>query len=442
MNICKACRLTLLATALATAATASAQSQSFPDGTPIPEWFAQRAETPDTAGRRFVITDHGVTATDSTLLQTERIQRVIDMAAERGGGVVVMPRGVFLSGALFFAPGTHLHLESGAVLKGSDDISHFPVVDTRIEGRTVRYFAALVNADRCDGFSISGSGTINGNGLRYWRSFWLRRAVIPKCTNMDELRPRLVYVSRSNDVVIQGVTLRDSPFWTTHFYRCSRLRMEGLTITSPFEPVKAPSTDAIDLDACTMVHISNCYMSVNDDAIALKGGKGPWADTDTTNGANRDIIVEDCRYGRCHSMMTCGSESVHSRNIIVRRCHTDGARCVLTLKMRPDTPQKYEYIDISHIEGNVDRMVNVAPWTQFYDLQGRPDRPMSYARHISLHHISLRCSMFLNMRTSDDYRLSDISLRHIEAEAETVGQYDAEAMGMSLEGVTVNGRTL
>ena len=81
-------------------------------------------------------------------------------------------------------------------------------------------------------------------------------------------------------------------------------------------------------------------MSVNDDAVALKGGKGPWADKDANNGENYDIIIEDCTYGFCHSAFTCGSESILSRNVIVRRCKVDRARALLTLKMRPDTPQK------------------------------------------------------------------------------------------------------
>ena len=76
------------------------------------------------------------------LLQTEQIQAVIDKAAQEGGGVICIPQGTFLSGSLFFKPHTHLYLEKGAVLKGSDDISHFDVIDTRLEGQNLKYFAA------------------------------------------------------------------------------------------------------------------------------------------------------------------------------------------------------------------------------------------------------------------------------------------------------------
>lgn len=83
------------------------------------------------------------------------------------------------------------------MLKGSDDISHFDVIDTRLEGQNLKYFAALVNAIGVDGFTLSGEGKINGNGLRFWKSFWLRRQVNPQCTNLEELRPRLVYIADS-----------------------------------------------------------------------------------------------------------------------------------------------------------------------------------------------------------------------------------------------------
>lgn len=392
--------------------TASAQ-ETFPDGTPIPEWFNNDAPTDIQAlGKQYVITDYGI-ANDSTVLQTGKIQAVIDRAASNGGGVIVIPEGTFLSGALFFKPGTHLHLQENATLKGSDDISNFPVVDTRMEGQSLKYFAALVNADKADGFTISGKGTINGNGLRYWKSFWLRREVNPECTNMDELRPRLIYISNSNDVQLSGVRLVNSPFWTTHLYHCQRVKLLGLHIFSPAEPVKAPSTDAIDIDACTDVLVKGCYMSVNDDAVALKGGKGPYADKDPDNGANRNILIEDCTYGFCHSALTCGSEAIHCRNIVLRNCHIDNANRLLWLKMRPDTPQNYEYIRVEGITGNAKSFLYIKPWTQFFDLKGRKDIPLSYGSHVTMQDIDFECDVFFNVEASDQYLLSDFLFKNL-----------------------------
>lgn len=392
-------------------------AETFPDGTPFDPWFGECHRT-DVAslGRQFVVTDYGVVC-DSTRVQTEALQAVIDRAAAEGG-VVVIPEGVYLSGSLFFRPGTHLHIRRGGVLKGSDDISDFKIVDTRIEGQSLKYFAALINADSVDGFTLTGEGTVDGNGERYWRSFWLRRKVIPKCTNMDELRPRLVYISNSRHVQLEGVTLRDSPFWTTHIYRSEFVRLMGLRILAPSEPVKAPSSDAIDIDACTNVHVKGCYLSVNDDAIALKGGKGPWADTDPTNGGNYNILIEDCTYGFCHSALTCGSESVHNRNIVLRRSTVDRANRLLWLKMRQDTPQNYEYILVEDISGNAGSFLFVKPWSQFFDLKGRKDPPMSYSSHVVMRNIDLDCDTFFNVRRADDqYVLSDFRFENLDIRA-------------------------
>lgn len=417
-----------------------AAGNRFPDGTPISKWFSEvQPVDVATLGERFVVTDYGVQQ-DSTLLQTARLQAVIDRAAERGG-VVVIPRGVFLSGALFFKQGTHLHLEEGAVLKGSDDVADFPIVDTRIEGQSVKYFAALVNADRVRGFTISGKGAIDGNGLRYWRAFWLRRQWNRKCTNMDEQRPRLVYISHAEDVQIEGVTLRNSPFWTCHIYRSERVKVVGVTLFAPAKPVKAPSSDALDLDVCRDVLVKGCYLSVNDDAIALKGGKGPWADQDPNNGSNERIIIEDCTFGFCHSCLTCGSESIHNRNVILRRIRVDEANRLLWLKMRPDTPQNYEYITVEDIRGNVGSFLYIRPWTQFFDLKDRKDPPMSYGDHITMRRCEIDCKTFFNVRPAEDqYRLSNFRFEDLTIRAEQPACDRSQIEGFTWQRVKVQSK--
>ncbi|MBB4044245.1 polygalacturonase [Bacteroides reticulotermitis] len=416
--------------------------EKFPDGTPVPEWFKNNEQVKvATLGKPYRLTDYGV-INDSTVLQTEKIQEVIDLAASNGGGVLVVPSGTFLSGSLFFKPGTHLHIEANGVLKGSDDISHFPVVLTRMEGQTLKYFAALVNADGLDGFTISGAGTINGNGLRYWKSFWLRREVNPGCTNMDEQRPRLVYLSNCKNVQLEGVRLMNSPFWTTHLYKCEHVKLLNLHISSPKAPVKAPSTDAIDLDACRNILIKNCYMSVNDDAVALKGGKGPWADRDSNNGANENIIIEDCQYGFCHSALTFGSESIHSRNIIFRRGKLDQARNLLWLKMRPDTPQIYEYILVEDMQGNANNCLLIKPWTQFFDMKDRKTIPPSSSRHVTMRNIQLECEVFFNVEKSNQYRLTDFVFENMQIQAKD-GKVDKSIINpFTIKNVTVNDQKL
>lgn len=105
---------------------------------------------------------------DGETLNTERIQSAIDHLASNGGGTLVIPPGVFRSGALFLQPGVHLHLEEHAVIKGSTDTKDYPARLTRIEGHFEEWLPALINADGTDGLRISGSGTLDGSGAPFW----------------------------------------------------------------------------------------------------------------------------------------------------------------------------------------------------------------------------------------------------------------------------------
>ncbi len=385
----------------------------FPNGEAVPEWFCDTSRVNvDTLGTKYVLTDYGVEA-DSTLLQTEAIQRVIDLAASRGGGVVVVPRGTFLSGSLFFRQGTHLHLQDGAVLKGIDAIKHYPLVKTRMEGQTLLYFAALVNADGLDGFTITGNGTINGNGLRFWEEFWIRRRFNKDCTNLEALRPRLVYMSNCKNVQVQDVKLINSPFWTNHLYRCHHVKYIGCHIYAPTTGVKAPSSDAIDIDYCHDILVSGCYMNVNDDAVVLKGGKGTYADKDPDNGPNYNVVVQRCIFGTVHACLTLGSESLHDWNIVMRDCTFTNADRVLWLKMRPDTLQHYEYVTVENVSGQCGSFLVIRPWTQFYKMENRPDMPLSQCNNVTIRNVNVNCKTFFDVGTSDKYRLKNFVFENL-----------------------------
>ncbi|MCR4920559.1 MAG: exopolygalacturonase [Bacteroidaceae bacterium] len=419
---------------------AEAPRDTFPDGTAIPAWFKDTTRVDiSQLGRQYCLTDFGIRR-ESGGLCTEALQALIDRAANEGGGTIVIPPGVFCSGALFFRQGTHLHLQRGALLKGSTNIIDYPLMQTRIEGQTCMYFPALVNADSINGFTISGEGTIDGSGEPFWKAFWMRRKWNPSCTNKDEQRPRLLYISNCRNVRIEGVTLQNSPFWTSHYYRSENVKIMGVRISSPRG---APSTDAIDIDACRNVWITGCDISVDDDAVALKGGKGPWADDPAKmpeNGANENVLVEDSHFGFCHSCLTCGSESIHNRNILMRRIRVGGAATLLWLKMRTDTPQLYEYITVEDIQGNAGNFLLARPWSQFANLEGRTTPPMSYADHITMRNITLRCNTFFNVGKQDDqYRLSHFTFENLDLEAKNPDFNPDYIDGVSLEKVRVNG---
>ena len=239
-----------------------------------------------------------------------------------------------------------------------------------MEGQNLLYYAALVNAYYVDSFSIKGPGAIDGNGLAFWKEFWSHRDSMRKVgkssTNLEVYRPRLIFIWGCNNVTIQNAKLRNAGFWTTHLYQYNDVLIEGCDIRSPYKPVAAPSTDGVDIDACKRVTVRNCYISVNDDAVCIKGGKGPNAHKQSQNGIVEDILVENCSFGDSHGSLTLGSESIHARNIVMRNCKIDSRTSVLRLKMRPDTYQVYENITIDGITGSCGQLIALAPWTQFF----------------------------------------------------------------------------
>ena len=424
----------------------------WPDGTEIDSWFKQTdAVNINNLGKKYRITDYGVV--NDGRIHTKELQSLIDKIASEGGGVVVVPEGVYMTGAVFFKQGVHLHIMQGGVLMGSNDCSDYPILTTRIEGETCKYYSAMINADKIDGFTISGKGAIDGNGYTFWKHFWERRDWNRKCTNKDEQRPRLVYISNCKNVQIEGVNLQNSPFWTTHIYNSENVKLLNLHIYSPAKPVKAPSTDAIDLDVVKNILVKGCYMSVNDDAVAIKGGKGPYADAFRTkyegvdlskfpemegDGENKNIIIEDCEYGFCHGCLTLGSESVFNHNIILRRIKVSEANNLLWLKMRPDTPQRYEYITVEDIEGYGKNFILVAPWTQFYDLKGRETTPMSYSDHITMRNIKFDCNVFFNVNQQESqYHLSNFTFENLDIKANKKELHEEYVENFTIKNINV-----
>jgi len=407
-----------LALAVLPATARKTAPQTFPDGTPVSEWFLdQSVPTLESLGKVYSLSDYGIISSIDEV-QTAAIQHVIDDAAKTGG-VVYVPEGIFKSGALHFPQGTNLYLCKGAVLLGSGSILDYPVQMTRIEGQTCMYFPALINGDYLDGFVIAGEGIIDGNGSDYWRQFRVRRQWNPKCTNKDEMRPRLVHFEHCRNITISGVNLQNSPFWTCHLYKCSDVKLLNVRYYSPRYPIASASADGVDMDVCSNVLIRGCRFTVNDDAVCFKGGKGPWADKDTTNGPCENVLVENCVFDKTTgSCVTCGSESVHVRNVLIRNCDITGGAHVLLLKMRPDTPQHYEYITVDNVNGKVRGFLDFSRWRQFFDLQGREDIPKSYCDHIVMRNCTVECDHFIGgQRNDEEYEISGFTFENLQIKA-------------------------
>ena len=187
----------------------------------------------------------------------------------------------------------------------------------------------------------------------------------------------------------------------------------GCHIYAPTTGVKAPSSDAIDIDYCHDILVSGCYMNVNDDAVVLKGGKGTYADKDPDNGPNYNVVVQRCIFGTVHACLTLGSESLHDWNIVMRDCTFTNADRVLWLKMRPDTPQHYEYVTVENVSGQCGSFLVIRPWTQFYKMENRPDMPLSQCNNVTIRNVNVNCKTFFDVGTSDKYRLKDFVFENL-----------------------------
>ena len=361
------------------------------------------------------VTDFGAKG-DGETVNTVAIQRAIDAAASTGGGMVWIPRGTFVSGALFFKPGTGLGLAEGAVLKGSENIADYPERMTRIEGETCRYVPALVNAERSDGFSVCGRGTIDGNGGIFWKRLVERQKRVPGTDNKDEPRPRLLYVANSRDITVEGVTLKNAAFWTTHFYKCENVTLSGLKVfTEVIDGIAGKNPDAVDLDGARNVTIRDTYMDVPNDAITLKGGKGPLAHDPVRSpesGAVSDVTVEGCSFGsQCTACLTFGSECFAASNVVLRNCRTSGAVTVLRLKMRPDTRQDYAHVRVEGVTGVADHALIVAPYTRHTRTEWRDEKLESVGRDVRVKVGDLICRKGMSkIVPSEDYRLEDVDV--------------------------------
>ncbi|HEX8465382.1 MAG TPA: glycosyl hydrolase family 28 protein [Abditibacterium sp.] len=390
---------------------------------------------------KHVITDFGAVG-DGATLSTFAIQNAIDEAARRGGGTVLIPPGTFRSGSIFLKQDVELQLDEGAVLLGSTHIEDYPKRQTRIEGHFEPWRMALVNAQGLSGVRIGGAGILDGSGVPFWEAFWARRRENPNCTNLEVERPRLMFLDRCSDVQIEGISFHDAAFWNLHLYRCREVLIQNLRIELPSAgQIRGPSTDGIDLDSCQNATIRGCYISVNDDNIALKGSKGPLADRDLDSPPVENIVVENVECGDGNGLITCGSEATIVRNVAVRNCKISGRATLLTLKLRPDTPQRYENISFEGIQlSGEGRVLNVAPWKQFFDLQGHAP-PLRTVKDISIRHLSGQFRAFGTLRGNRGDTLQDITLANIDLKLSDERLMVGQIENFVTRNVKINGKT-
>ena len=256
------------------------------------------------------------------------------IAAVPKGGTLRVAAGRFLTGPIFLKPQMTLLLDDRSELAGIANRDGWPQlpdhdatgrVMATWEGLPERSFASMITAIDCHGLAITGRGIIDGGGDRgdWWS--W------PKETRDGARRPRTVQVVYSDRFTLSGVTVRNSPSWTVHPYRCRDLTVAAVKIENPSD---SPNTDGLNPESCEGVNIVGVAFSVGDDCIAIKAGKrAPGKDAHLR--ACRDIAISHCLMERGHGAVVLGSEmSGDIRDVTVENCEFDKTDRGVRLKTR------------------------------------------------------------------------------------------------------------
>ena len=428
--------LLLISLFLITGTSAGTNKKTDTETPPVADSKGEKISKNDQ--KRIDITAYGAIADGKTLNSTA-IQATIDQCAQYGGGTVVIPKGVFLSGSIFLKPGVNIEILEGGVLKGSTDIKDYLTANTRIEGHFELWPAALLNGDKVDHLHVTGPGTLDGNGQPFWKEFYRMLKIDRNTTNLSVARPRLTFIQNSKDVEIRGITFKNSGFWNLHLYRCQQVVVDNCRFLAPYEAEgPAPSTDGIDVDSSQDITINNSFFDVGDDDIALKGSKGPFAMNDTDSPAVEHIHIRNCIFKAGGGIVTAGSEATIVRDVDIEHC-TTSKPIVLRLKLRPDTPQQYENIRLNDItlEGS-GAIFNISPWKQYFDLKGQQP-PKSSVRFITISNVKGSCSSFGQILGTPNTEFGDIILKNVNVKM-TDTKFKPEGIKtLKFENVVVNG---
>ncbi|MGP3960707.1 glycoside hydrolase family 28 protein [Nonomuraea sp. 3N208] len=327
-------------------------------GTVMPR-IRQRIRPPRFTGRTFPVTDHGGRG-DGTTMCTDAFKAAIAACAAAGGGRVLVPAGTYLTGAIHLADNVELHLDAGATLRFSrDPADYLPVVHTRYEGIELMNYSPFIYAYDRTNVAITGRGTIDGQAdATHW---WDWSADPPPSERPDKdllaamaergvpvaervfgaghhLRPNLIQLYRCRNVLIEGVTVRDSPMWNIHPVLCANVTIREVTVDSP----RGPNNDGCDPESCVDVLIERCVFNTGDDCVAIKAGKN--ADGRRVNAPSENLLVHGCVMRDGNGGVTIGSETTGGvRWVFAWDCTMSSERLERAIRVKTN-PERGGYV--------------------------------------------------------------------------------------------------
>ena len=332
------------------------------------EFEMPRVEAPAFPPREVSIEDFGGVG-DGLKLNTEAFNTAFETLSSQGGGSLIVPKGVWLTGPIVFQSNVCLHLEKAALILFTQDKSAYPVIKTSYEGRETWRCQSPISGRNLENIAITGQGAINGSGQvwrplkrdkvteGYWKkvvasggalktpNYWLpsQKAVEAEQMGAHErnamtgtdwsafkefLRPVMVSFIECRNVLLQGVLFENSPSWNIHPLMCENLIIDNVFVRNP---AYAQNGDGLDIESCKNVLVLNSTLDVGDDAICIKSGRD--AEGRRRGRPTENVIVDNCLVFKGHGGFVVGSEmSGGVKNIAVSNCNFIGTDVGLRFK--------------------------------------------------------------------------------------------------------------
>lgn len=282
----------------------------------------------------FNVKDFGASG-DGINKDKSSFERAILECERYGGGTIYVPAGIYLIGPIHLKSNMTLYIESGAVLKFSQDIDDYQTVYTRWEGEEGEVYSPLIYGKGVENVSIVGFGTIDGQGMVWWKLHKERKLRYP--------RPRTISFYKSRNITIDGIRIVNSPSWTINPIECENITVNNVKIQNPYD---SPNTDGINPESCKGVRISNCYIDVGDDCITLKSGTEDCKEKIPCE----NVTITNCIMAHGHGGLVIGSEmSGGVRNVVISNCIFEGTDRGIRIKTRRGRGGIVEDIRVSNI---------------------------------------------------------------------------------------------
>jgi polygalacturonase len=413
-----------------------------------------RIAAPRFPERDFTITDHGAVG-DGRTNCTEAFRKTISAAHEAGGGRVVVPAATFCTGPIHLKSRVNLHVSKGAVVKFSlDPNEYLPVVYTRFEGTECMNYSPLIYAYEQEDIAVTGEGTLDGQAgdENWWQWKKTQSDDVKSLTNQAEsgvpvrqrvygagaeLRPNMVQPYRCRNVLIEGVTIRNSPMWHIHPVLSTNVIVRNVKVIG-----HGPNNDGCNPESCTDVLIEGCSFDTGDDCIAIKSGRN--ADGRRVNTASENLVIRNCRMKDGHGGVVIGSEMTGGvRNVFAEDCTMDSPNLDRALRIKTNSVRGgiVENVYLRNI--TIGQVAEAVVLVDFHYGEGDTGSYVPTVRNICLENVTSRKSKYgLFLKGYDrapitGIRLKDCTFDNVEKPNVLVG-----VEGLVLDNVKINGEQM